>query len=230
MIGFEITVNHIVFYHTATFWILSHDVQRPPIALQNITIMTHQHHLHHAPGHCIRTSTSHQHHPHQNHNLIIMARIKQTCRVTTGGKAPHKPLARTMSLQPARQVFVPKNPFSTNMLKLFMDEESADVVFQVGGQQGTATNKRAKTSPTNFHAHRLVLRQCAPQLWQMCLGARGEVPINDITLEIFRHLLHYIYGGTVEDEELEESAKDIINAANRTGVVSLKMEAEAYYI
>ena len=74
------------------------------------------------------------------------------------------------------------------MLKLFMDEESADVVFQVGGQQGTATNKRAKTSPTNFHAHRLVLRQCAPQHWQMCLGARGEVPINDITPEIFRHL------------------------------------------
>ena len=144
--------------------------------------------------------------------------------------APHKPLARTMSLQPARQVFVPKNPFSTNMLKLFMDEESADVVFQVGGQQGTATNKRAKTSPTNFHAHRLVLRQCAPQLWQMCLGARGEVPINDITPEIFRHLLHYIYGGTVEEEDLEESAKDIIDAADRTGVVSLKMEAEAYYV
>ena len=62
------------------------------------------------------------------------------------------------SLQPDRQVFVPKNPFSTNMLTLFMDEESADVVFQVGGQQGTAANKSAKTSPTNFHAHRLVLR------------------------------------------------------------------------
>ena len=136
------------------------------------------------PLHC-RTSPSHQHHPHQNHNLIIMARIKRTARVSTG---------------PTRQVFVPKNPFSTNMLKLFMDEESADVVFQVGGQKGTAANKRAKTSPTNFHAHRLVhahrliLRQCAPQLLQMCVGAHDEVSINDIKPEIFRNLLHYIYG------------------------------------
>ena len=138
MIGFEITVNHIVFYHTTTFWILSHDVQHPPIALQNITIVTHQHHLHHAPGHGIRTSTSHQHHPHQNNNLIIMARSKNTSR-RTRVEAPDKLWTRAMSLQslqPVRKVFVPENPFSTNMLKLFMDEESADVVFQVGGQTG----------------------------------------------------------------------------------------------
>ena len=98
MIGFEITVNHIVFYHTATFWILSHDVQCPPIALQNITIVTNQHHLHHAPGHGIRTSTSHQHHPHQNNNLIIMARTKNTARYTRV-KAPDKLLTRAMSLR-----------------------------------------------------------------------------------------------------------------------------------
>ena len=64
----------------------------------------------------------------------------------------------------------------------------------------------------------------------MCLGARGEVPINDIMPEIFRHLLHYIYEGSVEDKDLAESAKDIFDAAIRTGVVSLKMEAEACYI
>ena len=34
----------------------------------------------------------------------------------------------------------------------------------------------------------------------------------------------------MEDEDLEESAKDIIDAADRTGVVSLKMEAEACYV
>ena len=102
-----------------------------------------------------------------------MARMKQTIPVhpfphnIRGRRAPHKILATKMSLQPAQQVFVPKNPFSTNMLKLFMDEESADVVFQVGGRQGMAANKRAKTSPTNFHAHRLILQQCAPQLLQI---------------------------------------------------------------
>ena len=42
---------------------------------------------------CIGTSPSHHHHPHQNHNLIIMARTKQTSRKSTGGKAPRIHLA-----------------------------------------------------------------------------------------------------------------------------------------
>ena len=29
-----------------------------------------------------------------------------------------------------------------------------------------------------------------------------ENPFNDITPDIFRHLLHYIYGGTVEEDDL----------------------------
>ena len=61
-----------------------------------------------------------------------MARTKNTSRHTSV-EAPGELLARSMSLQPVREGFVPENPFSTNMLKLFMDEESADVVFQVGG-------------------------------------------------------------------------------------------------
>ena len=123
-----------------------------------------------------------------------------------------------------------KESFQYKYAHVFMDEQSADIVFQVGGQQETATNKRAKTSPTNFHAHRLVLQQCAPQLLQMRVGAHDEVPINDIKPEIFRHLLHYIYGGTMEENDLKGNAKDIIDAADMTGVVSLKMEAEACYV
>ena len=64
----------------------------------------------------------------------------------------------------------------------------------------------------------------------MCVGAHDEVPINDIKPEIFRHLLHYIHGRTVEENDLKGNAKDIIDAAERIGVVSLKMEAEACYI
>jgi hypothetical protein len=127
------------------------------------------------------------------------------------------------------QVFVPKNPFINNMIKLLTDEESSDVAIQVGGKLGMNGNKRAKTSPTIFHAHKLVLRQCAPQLFQMCRDAR-EVPINNIKPEVFRHLLHYIYGGTVREDDLKCNAKDIIDAANMTGVVSLKLEAEACYV
>ena len=43
-------------------------------------------------------------------------------------------------------------------------------------------------------------------------------------------MLYYIYGGRLSDEELNENAKEIIDAADRYGVVSLKLEAEACYV
>ena len=91
------------------------------------------------------------------------------------------------SPQSDRQVFVPKNPFNTNMLQLLTDEESADIVFQVGGQEWMDDNKRAKTTPTKFHAHKLVLRHCAPQLFKMCRGT-FELPINNTRISLFKHM------------------------------------------
>ena len=41
--------------------------------------------------------------------------------------------------------------------------------------------------------------------------------------EIFRHLLHYIYGGTIENKDLKGIAKEIIDDTKMTGVVSLKL-------
>ena len=128
-------------------------------------------------------------------------------------------------------LFVPKNLFQGNMLKLFMDEVTSDVLFKVGGkQQGMGDRKRAKKHSTNFHAHRLVLKQCAPQLLDMC-GSMYEVPINNVTPEIFRHVLYYIYGGTLQEYDVKGNpAKDILAAADRFGIVNLKLEAEAGYV
>ena len=64
--------------------------------------------------------------------------------------------------------FIPTNPFNKNVSELFMDEETADVVFEVGGeQQGKGKRKRTKISTTNFHAHRNILQKCAPTLYEM---------------------------------------------------------------
>lgn len=39
-----------------------------------------------------------------------------------------------------------------------------------------------------------------------------------------------MYGGKISDEDLKENAQDIINAADKYGVVSLKLEAEASFV
>ena len=131
--------------------------------------------------------------------------------------------------EPSSHVYVPHNPFTQKMLEVFMHEESSDVVIQVGGR-GENDNKRAKTSPTIFPAHKILLRQGAPELFLMCRDTQHAVEINNIEPEIFRHLLYYIYGGTIEETDLKGNAHDIIDAADRFGVVSLKLEAEACYV
>ena len=120
---------------------------------------------------------------------------------------------------------------------MFNDEDSADVVFEVGNKEVDTTNnnKRAKTS-TTFHAHRNILQKYpSPLLSELCCKAGGEsgmttVSITDVTSEIFRFMLYYIYGGKLTDEELKRNAKEIINAADKYGVINLKLEAEAVFV
>ena len=132
--------------------------------------------------------------------------------------------------------FIPKNPITNNILKSFNVEESADVVFEVGSgnQEGGNSSKKAKTS-TNLYAHRLVLKDGAPLLAELCKPSAGggsiaTVSIADVKPDIFRHMLYYVYGGKLAEEELKMNAKDIIDACDKYGVVGLKLEAEACYV
>jgi len=128
--------------------------------------------------------------------------------------------------------YVPTNPITKNILKLFNDEETADVVFEVGLQQ--AGIKRAKTLRVKFHAHRLVLKNNCSVLYDMCGVSDGggitTVSITDVSPTIFKHMLYCVYGGKLSEEELKANTKDIINACGRYGVVHLKLEAEACYV
>ena len=129
--------------------------------------------------------------------------------------------------------FVPTNQFNQNMLELFMEEETADVVFEVGEEQQTKGRRKKAKSTTNFHAHRLILKNNASELYEMC-GKSDEgittVSISDVAPDIFKHILYYSYGGKLSDEDLEANAKHIINACDKYGVVNLKLEAEAVYV
>ena len=117
--------------------------------------------------------------------------------------------------------FIPQNPFLENILNKFIDEASADVVFEVSSERradiGGPPANLAKTSPTTFHAHRFILRECSPVLAELCSKSEGDttpISISRVKPDAFKHLLFYAYGGGVRADELEGNAKEIIDAGS----------------
>ena len=133
------------------------------------------------------------------------------------------------------RAFVPRNPCQNLIKDTFLDEETSDVCFEVSnGNEAMEENeaKRAKCS-TSFHAHRFILRTCAPMLAYLCgldCGKMTIVSIIDVKPEVFRHMLWYVYGGSIPEQDLKTHAKDIIDAADKYSIVSLKLEAEVAYV
>mmetsp|Transcript_5419 Transcript_5419/g.12332 ORF Transcript_5419/g.12332 Transcript_5419/m.12332 type:complete len:394 (-) Transcript_5419:47-1228(-) len=130
--------------------------------------------------------------------------------------------------------FIPSNPILGNLIKEFDNETTADVKFEVGAREIETRGdgaKRARRSPTTFHAHYLILRSNAPTLAEMCKpGDTTPAQISNVNPEAFKHLLCYCYGGKISCDDLKEHAKDIIDTADRFGVTGLKLEAEAYLV
>ena len=121
--------------------------------------------------------------------------------------------------------YMPKNPVSQGILSLFNDRDSekscTDITFDIndGGEK--------------FYAHRCILQGCAPILAEYCDGCKDDnnvVYMKDMKPGIFRHLLYYVYGGTISDDVLEENAIDLIDVADKFGVGHLKVVAEVYYV
>ena len=132
--------------------------------------------------------------------------------------------------------FTPDNPFVKTIFGMFNDEESADVIFEVENEKvETAEHKRAKTT-TAFHAHRNILQKScySTLLGELCKSGGeesvGTVSITDVTPEIFRHMLYYVYGGKISENDMNSNAKEIIDAADKYGIVTLKLEAEAAFV
>eukprot|EP00584_Thalassiosira_punctigera_P027917 CAMPEP_0172576824 /NCGR_PEP_ID=MMETSP1067-20121228/137919_1 /TAXON_ID=265564 ORGANISM="Thalassiosira punctigera, Strain Tpunct2005C2" /NCGR_SAMPLE_ID=MMETSP1067 /ASSEMBLY_ACC=CAM_ASM_000444 /LENGTH=1016 /DNA_ID=CAMNT_0013369499 /DNA_START=288 /DNA_END=3335 /DNA_ORIENTATION=- len=111
--------------------------------------------------------------------------------------------------------FIPSNPCSARILNLFNDEEMADTVFECRQEK--------------FHAHRLILRACAPGLAEhvMVSNATALVPVDGVEPLIFRYLLRYVYGGSVPRAVLRRHSREIIDAAHQFGLGSLKVHAES---
>jgi hypothetical protein len=130
--------------------------------------------------------------------------------------------------------YIPKNPAACEFIRsLFMDEKTSDVVIEIGGQEVKGDARKIAKATSVFHAHRLILQKSSTALAELC-GSGEEratvIQINDASPEVFRHLLCYMYGGEINKDNMKSLAKEIIDAANRYGVVNLKLEAEALYV
>ena len=130
--------------------------------------------------------------------------------------------------------FLPENPSACKIIQgLFMNDKSADIVFEVGGEEKSKDNAMtlAKTEPVLFPAHRCIVENCSIIFAELC-ESNGEdkttpISISGVSPDVFRLLLLYMYGGKVSDDNMTTHAKEIIDAADRYGVSSLKLEAEA---
>jgi hypothetical protein len=73
-------------------------------------------------------------------------------------------------------------------------------------------------APVTFYAHCLIVRACSSVLADLC-DSKGDsttsIVITDVCPDVFRHVLFYIYGGKMSDDEMKAHSKDIINAANK---------------
>mmetsp|Transcript_37874 Transcript_37874/g.81775 ORF Transcript_37874/g.81775 Transcript_37874/m.81775 type:complete len:400 (-) Transcript_37874:222-1421(-) len=129
--------------------------------------------------------------------------------------------------------FIPKNALAQNILRSFMDENTADLVFEVEGSSERRTQDQSPKSVT-FYVHKLILQFGAKGsfLASLCQDCDNGTPlfISDVNPWVFRQMLYYIYGGNIAVVEWKKHAKDFIDAADRYGVKNLKIEAEAWHV
>jgi hypothetical protein len=125
------------------------------------------------------------------------------------------------------------------MTDIFNDKESADVVFEVGGKQiqGEGLRENIRRMETDrFYAHTIILKKAAPLLAELI---RGSDPITTVEIPnmkpiVFHILLLYIYYGNFNamavHKKVQVELDNIMKAADRFGIICLKLEAEAGYV
>lgn len=142
----------------------------------------------------------------------------------------------TMMEEPTSVPFIPGNDFNKKVKGMFLDEETADLCFEVSKED---------EEKECVYAHRFILTTCAPMLASLfessaiakrtrssrvSTGEAATASITGVKPDIFRLLLYYMYGGTVSAEYIAAHAKDFIDAADKYDIVNLKLEAEATYV
>ena len=122
-------------------------------------------------------------------------------------------------------IWTPSNTVCSDMLKILnrADAENADVHFNVISQDDDKPN-------SSFYAHCAILAVRCPALAELAEDCDVDkpIPIQDLSPDMFRMLLRFIYGGEIPPKAvLMGNSRAIIRAANEYGCTGLKLAAEA---
>jgi speckle-type POZ protein len=118
----------------------------------------------------------------------------------------------------ARQIEVPTPSLAADFGHLFSSEEFSDIAFLVG--------------PARFRAHRAVLNVRSPVLAGLFRSAMSDSDSSEITVDedispdVFREILRFVYTGEVESTVLEDDPTNLLAAADRYGLDRLKTMCE----
>jgi hypothetical protein len=128
---------------------------------------------------------------------------------------------------------LPVNPSSCKTVRdLYNDEEFSDIVFEIGGGI-TIGAKKGDEESAKFYAHRMILKKAAPLLADL-IGRNDSsslVNIPNVSPRVFEVLLRYIYGCDVLDFGNDPTfTMEILDIANKYGITTLKLQAEAYMV
>jgi hypothetical protein len=102
--------------------------------------------------------------------------------------------------------------------KLVDDKEITDIAFKVVSEV--------------FHAHKLILKVEAPELYELAIQFDKDtpMPIQNVEPKSFELMLKYVYGKTILPNEWAEHSKQILEASGKYGFAAIKVEAEAWRI
>jgi len=120
-------------------------------------------------------------------------------------------------------VVVPPSDMHIHFSNLLATEDGADVKFKVDGE--------------TFRAHRYILAVRSPVFKAELLGAMREstaatgdcIQIDDMVVEVFKSLLHFIYNDSLPEMEGQEEAlmaQHLLEAADRYDMQRLKLICE----
>mmetsp|Transcript_10101 Transcript_10101/g.23631 ORF Transcript_10101/g.23631 Transcript_10101/m.23631 type:complete len:446 (-) Transcript_10101:63-1400(-) len=148
-------------------------------------------------------------------------------------------IVKVQLFQEVETDFVPRN--TLDFVKLF-DEANGITADEFTSSTFDTADVKLSVDGEIIRAHSLILKMASPFLASLCQDSEGEedeiIPIVGVRPPVFRTLLRHVYGGVTpvdawnadaEDEEpniLASPSMELLDAANRYGVLSLKILAE----
>ena len=113
----------------------------------------------------------------------------------------------------------PRKTLSTELSALFLNPDHADITFLVEGEE--------------FPAHKCVLTLTSEYFKNMLSGetqmqesSTGEIQITDVSAAVFRHVLHFLYFGSVDTEPSLEVLIDLRRAADKYLMKTLQLHVD----